>query len=80
MSSRKQEAGLGIPTSYFQYGPEEDHILRRLGGALIVIWDQIPKSKQDKLIAQACLMPDRETTTSLNEQIRIFIREKQEAM
>ena len=77
---QKQEASLGIPTSYFQYGPEEEHILRRLGGALIVLWDEIPASKQNKLIAQACFMPDRETTTSLNEQIRIFIREKQEAM
>jgi hypothetical protein len=40
-----------------------------------VMWDEIPASKQNKLMAQACLMPDRETTTSLNEQIRVFIRE-----
>jgi hypothetical protein len=71
---------LGIPTSYFTYKPEDEHILRRLGAALIVLWDQLPEAQQNKLVAQACLMPDHETTTSLHEQIRIFIREKREAM
>jgi len=80
MLGAKAGGELGHSNELFPVRTGRGTFLRRLGGALIVMWDEIPASKQNKLIAQACFMPDRETTTSLNEQIRIFIREKQEAM
>jgi hypothetical protein len=66
MLSGKQEAVLGI--------------LNELWGRSDRPVGPVSESSAGKLVAQACPMPDDETTTSLHEQIRIFIREKQEAM
>ncbi|UWU82980.1 hypothetical protein N2605_25830 [Bradyrhizobium yuanmingense] len=53
--------------------PSEEHILRRLGGALIVHWDSLSELQRGVLLSHASLMGDRENATQLMMQIRGFI-------
>jgi hypothetical protein len=73
------EAAMQPKTSHFKYSEDEEHILRRLGSALVVLWTDFPEKQQNRIIQQAVFMPDRYQTVQLNEQIRAFIRKHQEA-
>ena len=52
---------------------DEEHILRRLGGAVVVLWDRLPDNARSKILAQATQMHDRHQTVQLGEQIEGFI-------
>lgn len=55
--------------------PESDeHIVRRLGKAVVVQWDSLPKPIQDQLVKQAALIHDRERTLQLRQKIKAFIQ------
>ena len=55
--------------------PESDeHIVRRLGKAVVVQWDTLPTPVQDQLLKQAVLMHDRERTLQLKQKIKAFIK------
>ena len=56
-----------------EYDEDDEHILRRLGGAVVVQWSSLPKDIQDQLQKQAGLMADRFVTVQLKEQIQLFI-------
>jgi hypothetical protein len=54
--------------------PDSDqHIVRRLGKAVVVLWDSLPKTVQDDLLKQAVLMHDRHRALQLRQKIKAFI-------
>jgi hypothetical protein len=53
---------------------DEEHILRRLGGAVVVLWDRLPDNTRSKILAQATQMHDRHPAVQLGEQIEEFIQ------
>jgi hypothetical protein len=57
-----------------KYRPEQEHLLRRLGEALVVQWDALPDDLQDLLIDQAALVDDREDAPHATADIESFIR------
>jgi hypothetical protein len=52
----------------------DEHIVRRLGKAIVVQWDSLPADVQDRLLKQAVLMYDRERTLQLRQKIKAFIQ------
>lgn len=42
-----------------KYGEAQEHLLRRLGGALVLQWDAFPDTLQDLIIDQAVAVDDR---------------------
>ncbi len=50
----------------------QEHMLRRLGQAVVLQWEEIPDGLQDVLIDQAVLVADREPTSQ--SEIETFIR------
>ena len=58
-----------------KYGSDEEDIGRRLLTALVSQWDELPPAVQDLLLRKACLgFKPASATTSLREQIKIFIQ------
>ena len=43
-----------------KYGEAQEHMLRRLGGALVLQWDALPDALQDLIIDQAAMVEDRQ--------------------
>ena len=59
-----------------KYRPEQEHLLRRLGEALVVQWDALPDELQDLLIDQAAVVEDREEDAPhATADIEDFIRD-----
>lgn len=57
-----------------KYRTEQEHLVRRLGEALVVHWDALPDDLQDLLIDQAALVEDREEAAHETADIENFIR------
>ena len=57
-----------------KYRDTQEHLLRRLGGALVLQWDAIPDALQDLLIDQAAAVEDRDDAPHASEDIEGFIR------
>jgi hypothetical protein len=58
-----------------KYKDADEHLLRRLGQALVLQWDELPDDLQDVLIDQAAGVLDREENTVHDAQrIETFIR------
>jgi hypothetical protein len=57
-----------------RYRAEQEHLLRRLGEALVVQWDTLPDDVQDLLIDQAALVDDREDAPHATADVESFIR------
>jgi hypothetical protein len=51
----------------------DEHIVRRLGKAVVVQWDSLPTAIQDQLLKQAVLMHDKQRTLQLRQKIKAFI-------
>jgi hypothetical protein len=62
------------------YEPGEEHILRRLGGAVVVLWDNLPGDSRNMILSQAMLMLDRDPAVQLGEQIEAFIEKYKPAL
>jgi hypothetical protein len=59
-----------------RYRAEQEHLLRRLGEALVVQWDALPDDLQDLLIDQAAAVEDREEDAPhATADIESFIRD-----
>jgi hypothetical protein len=61
-----------------KYQKTEEHILRRLGGAVVTQWSALPSNVQKLLLGQATFMSDRYETVQLESQIRLFIQSNQD--
>jgi len=63
-----------VESKTVRYRPQQEHLLRRLGEALVVQWDAIPDELQDLLIDQAAAVEDREDAPHATADIEDFIR------
>jgi hypothetical protein len=58
-----------------KYKDADEHLLRRLGQALVLQWDELPDDLQDVLIDQAAAVLDRDADAPHDAQrIETFIR------
>jgi hypothetical protein len=57
-----------------KYRAEQEHILRRLGGALVLQWDALPEALQDLIVDQAAAVDDRDEAPHEAGDIENFIR------
>jgi hypothetical protein len=68
-------AAAGDHGRFLKYDPTDEHILRRLGAALVVQWDALSEPQQKIILDQATMMADRVETVQLRQQIEIFIED-----
>lgn len=57
-----------------KYKDADEHLLRRLGQALVLQWDELTDELQDVLIDQAALVDDRDEAAHGADEIERFIR------
>jgi len=57
-----------------KYKEADEHLLRRLGQALVLQWDELPDNLQDVLIDQAAAVLDRDEAAHDASVIETFIR------
>lgn len=57
-----------------KYREDQEHLLRRLGAALVLQWDELPDELQDLIIDQAAAVEDRDATAHGSPEIESFIR------
>ncbi len=72
-----RQAALRAPQVEFKtvrYRPAQEHLVRRLGEALVVQWDALPDELQDLIIDQAAVVADREEAPHATADIENFIR------
>jgi hypothetical protein len=63
-----------VESKTVRYRAEQEHLVRRLGEALVVQWDALPDALQDLLIDQAAAVEDREEAPHETSDIESFIR------
>jgi hypothetical protein len=65
---------LDVPVARaIDYESDEEHILRRLGGAVVLLWPDLPSDVQETILAQAPLIRDRVRMAQLHQEIVRFI-------
>lgn len=57
-----------------KYKEAQEHLLRRLGVAMVMQWDALPDALQDLIIDQAAVVEDREDAPHDVNDIENFIR------
>ena len=57
-----------------KYSERDEHLLRRLAGALVLQWDQLPDELQDLIIDQAAAVDDRDPAPHEVSDIERFVR------
>jgi hypothetical protein len=77
MSSFRRNDGPRPPKAMaltLKYQDSDEHLLRRLGQALVLQWDELPDGLQDVLIDQAAAVTDRDEAAHSADEIERFIR------
>src|SRR4051794_9567907 len=54
-----------VKAAFVECEPEDEHILRRLGGAVVVQWPDLPEAVRQLLVEQATFVHDRQDTVQL---------------
>jgi hypothetical protein len=62
-----------ITAKTLQYKDAQEALVRRMGAALIVLWDEAPDDLQDRLLDQAALMEDRDGPVTAAD-FEVFLR------
>lgn len=57
-----------------KYNDKQEHLVRRLGSALVLQWDALPDALQDLIIDQAATVDDRDEAAHESGDIENFIR------
>lgn len=57
-----------------KYKDSDEHLLRRLGQAVVLQWDELPDALQDVLIDQAAAVLDRDEAPHDASRLETFIR------
>jgi hypothetical protein len=57
-----------------KYKEKDEHLLRRLGQAVVLHWDELPDDLQDLLIDQAVVVQDRDGGRHEPADIETFVR------
>lgn len=63
-----------IKARALEYTEDEEHLLRRLGGAVVVLWESMSEVDRESFLSQATMMADRHETVQLREQLKYFIK------
>lgn len=78
MNERKRfappERAPQVALKTLRYREDQEHLLRRLGGALVLQWDELPDALQDLIIDQAATVDDRDEAPHAAAEIESFIR------
>lgn len=75
--ARERAASSRLPTAMtltLKYKEGQEHLLRRLGQAVVLQWDELPNALQDVLIDQAAIVADRDDTAHGVSELETFIR------
>jgi hypothetical protein len=56
------------------YYEDEEHIVRRLGAAVISCWDQLPKAVAAMLIERSAKVFDNDESGQFGQQLRAFLK------
>lgn len=66
-----------VVTRQFKYPSEEETFMRRLGSAALTLWPSLPAEVQAKLLAEACLVWDREyNVPGLPAKLEAFVKRR----
>jgi hypothetical protein len=57
-----------------KYSEAQEHLLRRLGAALVLQWDALTDDQQDLLLDQATIVEDRDPAPHESIDVENFIR------
>ncbi len=57
------------------YFESEEHLVRRLGAALVVCWSKFPLDLRREVLSSAERVLDTEPDDHLNEHLKLFIAE-----
>jgi hypothetical protein len=60
------------PTS-IHYASSEDHIVRRLGAAVLSMWDELSREHRTEIIRRALAVNDRYYSEDLQHELRAFL-------
>jgi hypothetical protein len=52
----------------------DEHVIRRLGWAIVRQWSALPEAVRELIQKQAVFIEDKHVTVQLHEQIKAFIR------
>jgi hypothetical protein len=81
MISSRRPGGGGAPPrppavvlKTLKYAEAQEHFLRRLGGALVLQWDELSDELQDLIVDQAAAVDDRSDAAHESADIEGFIR------
>jgi hypothetical protein len=58
---------------HIDHGENEEHILRRLGGAVVKQWDRLTDDARELVLRQSLNMTDRDEASHLEQEIKAFI-------
>jgi len=56
-------------------GQEEQYVLRRLGGAVLMQWNELPTNIQRELFERAASLSKEDQTVALREQLARFLHD-----
>jgi hypothetical protein len=68
------QTGPQLVMKTLKYSEAQEHLLRRLAGALVLQWDAVPDELQDLIVDQAAAVDDRDTAPHEVSDIENFIR------
>jgi hypothetical protein len=75
---RNQNPAPVLPPAVIQktlkYREKDEHLVRRLGAALVLQWDQLTDEMQDLIIDQAAAVDDRDPAAHEASDIEGFVR------
>lgn len=57
-----------------KYSDDEAPIVRRLGAAVVLVWNDLSEEQQNSIVREAVFVFDEKQTVQLEQQIREFIR------
>jgi len=63
-----------VQSKTLKYKETQEHLLRRLGAAIVLQWDTLPDDLQDRVIDQAAIVEDRDEAPHEANDIANFIR------
>lgn len=65
----------GVGEKLLIYFQDEQHIVQRLGAAVISCWEELPQPVRAMLVKQAMKVLDGDETDQFDRQLKNFIRQ-----
>lgn len=74
-NSRRPDGPPQVQQKTLKYKEAQEHLLRRLGSALVLQWDSLPEELQDLIVDQAATVEDRDEAPHASLDLEQFIRD-----